>query len=587
MPDGLLTMPPSPELREQLKKALADARSGADVLLTEKLGFGKVPRTLGFDDGVIFPPDSFPFGTPLAAIRNAAAERAPLRGVLRVIVVLVQFSDKPFGNTSQRFNDLFFSTGVLPHGSVKEYFKEVSGGLVDITGEVVGPFTMPQTMAWYANGNSGLGTQTVAGRANAMARDAAMAANASVDFSHYDNDGNGYVDAFIVVHAGSGAEQTGNNNDIWSHKWTLPAVMVADGKNIYPYLTIPENARLGVCAHELGHLLFGLPDLYDTDNSSEGIGNWCLMAGGSWNGGGDIPAHPSAWCKMTQGWVTVKNVTSSGTLSFPDVKTQKQIYRLWKDGGSGSEYFLIENRQKTGYDAALPGSGLLIWHIDESQPSNTDQNHYKVALVQADNLKDLELDKNRGDSGDPYPGTSNNTSFNATSSPNSKSYANQTTCVSITNISPSGPVMTAKAAVSCFVKNVLADTKIIADGKHLRDKLLEKHLEKRKELEKGSKELTELPGDGSFRPPIPLTQSFPNVSNALHQQIALLEARLSALEAGRQPTTAAEPFISAALRPALQVEPIRNPAIEELQTKMEAGDRDAKRQFDTIPIWNA
>jgi hypothetical protein len=112
-------------------------------------------------------------------------------------------------------------------------------------------------------------------------------------------------------------------------------------------------------------------------------------------------------------------------------------------------------------------------------------------------------------------------------------------------------------------------------------------LEKRKEVEKGSKELAELPGDGSFRPPIPLTQSSPNVSNALHQQIALLEARLSALEAGRQPTTAAEPFISAALRPALQVEPIRNPAIEELQTKMEAGDRDAKRQFDTIPIWNA
>ena len=79
----------------------------------------------------------------------------------------------------------------------------------------------------------------------------------------------------------------------------------ADGDQIYAYLTVPEDARIGVCAHELGHLLFGWPDLYDTDNTSDGIGNWCLMAGGSWNGGGDTPAHPSAWCKAQQEWVTV------------------------------------------------------------------------------------------------------------------------------------------------------------------------------------------------------------------------------------------------------------------------------------------
>ena len=70
---------------------------------------------------------------------------------------------------------------------------------------------------------------------------------------------------------------------------------------IYAYLTVPEDCRIGVCAHELGHLLFGFPDLYDTDYTSEGVGNWCLMGGGSWNGGGDIPAHPSAWCKVEPG----------------------------------------------------------------------------------------------------------------------------------------------------------------------------------------------------------------------------------------------------------------------------------------------
>ncbi len=74
----------------------------------------------------------------------------------------------------------------------------------------------------------------------------------------------------------------------------------ADGTKVFASLTIPEDAKLGVSAHELGHLLFGFPDLYDTDYTSAGTGNWCLMAGGSWNAGGDTPAHPSAWCKPSR-----------------------------------------------------------------------------------------------------------------------------------------------------------------------------------------------------------------------------------------------------------------------------------------------
>src|SRR6185503_2902946 len=145
-----------------------------------------------------------------------------------------------------------------------------------------------------------------------------------------------------------------------SHKATLPAVYNTDNTKIYGYLTIPEDAKIGVCAHELGHLLFGFPDLYDTDYTSEGIGNWCLMAGGSWNGNGDIPAHPSAWCKANQGWATVTNVSANGAISIPDVKASRNVFRVWTNGASGTEYFLLENRQQSGYDAQLPGGGLLI-----------------------------------------------------------------------------------------------------------------------------------------------------------------------------------------------------------------------------------
>jgi immune inhibitor A len=281
-----------------------------------------------------------------------------------------------------------------------------------------------------------------------MARDAAKAADPTIDFTPYDNDGNGFVDAFIVVHAGAGGEATGNPGDIWSHKWTLPAAYTADSTRIYAYLTIPEDAKIGVCAHELGHLLFGLPDLYDTDDTSEGIGNWCLMAGGSWNGGGDVPAHPSAWCKVGQGWASEVDVTSAGQITFDDVKTSRTVHRLWHQGQRGSEYFLVENRQRTGYDALLPGAGLLVWHIDDDQPTNADENHYKVGLLQADGQRDLERNRNRGDAGDAYPGTSANTAVTATSTPSSRSYAGQDTSVTITGISTSGASMTATVSVA-------------------------------------------------------------------------------------------------------------------------------------------
>jgi immune inhibitor A len=623
---------PHPDLGEKIKNTLKTLMASGDMPASLSLRAAE-PRYDGFNDGLIIPPEEFPLGTAPSAIRNAAAERAPLRGPVRVIVVLVDFSDKNMTQTLSHFRDLFFSVGVLPKKSVREYFSDVTNGLIDLQGDVVGPFRLPLTLAQYAHGAAGTGG--VVPNAQTMARDAVTASNPSVNFAPFDNDGNGFVDAFIVIHAGAGGEQTGNPGDIWSHKWTLDGgAKSVDGTKIFAYLTVPEDCKIGVCAHELGHLLFGFPDLYDTDNSSEGIGNWCLMAGGSWGGAvpGETPVHPSAWCKANQGWTTIDNRTANAVVSIHDVKDAHTIYRLWKDGGPGNEYFLVENRQKAGFDASLPGSGLLIWHIDESQSKNTDENHYKVALMQADGKRDMEHNVNRGDAGDPYPGTANNKTFNNTSTPNSKSYSNANTCVAVTAISASAPIMTANLQVKCGLKPIKDKEKDIKDFKEKDKEAKEKDKEKDKEKEikdfkekdKEAKEkdkekdikdfkekdlekpINDRPGkpvidksagfDKGFdklsegkladRPGGGLGGAGGSVGGRSSGRVAQLEARIAALEAalgssGAGSGSQTEPFIGSELRPDLSQGAFQQEEDHvHLQEQMRLGSAQAKRAFD-------
>ncbi|QBE67111.1 M6 family metalloprotease domain-containing protein [Pseudoduganella lutea] len=591
---------PSPELNERLRKEIAalssqfTSRSGLRLRATE-------PRAEGFNDGMIIPPSEFPLGTSPSVIRNQALDRAPLHGTVRVIVVLVDFSDQPMARTASDLDQLFFSDGVVPTGSVREYFTEVTHGLVDLQGQVVGPFRLPQTLAAYCNGDSGTGNALP--NARTMARDALSAADPGVDFGPYDNDGNGFVDAFVVVHAGAGAEETGSSGDIWSHKWTLPSgAVTTDGTKVFGYLTVPEDCKIGVCAHELGHLLFGFPDLYDTDGSSEGIGRFCLMAAGSWGGGGDTPTHPSAWCKANQGWATVDNVTVNGMRSIADVKDSQSVLRLWKDGASGAEYFLVENRQQTGFDASLPGGGLLIWHIDESVATNTNEARYKVALVQADNQRDLENSNNRGDAGDPYPGSTGNSSFTNTSAPNSKSYGGQKTCVSVTSISAPGAVMTANVKVKCGLKPAKEFTKDKEFAKELQPEkpVLDKNFDKPILDKRPEKPVIDKSAsfDKPFDKPFEKQGDKPVDGGGLPGGFGggwgggMMEARMAQLEAivgtllgqpgGQQAQQAPQPFIGAGLRPDLSQGALAGED-DTRQEAMRRGDAAGKRSYDTKP----
>lgn len=267
---------PSPELLERLI-AERELESGNGPL--PPLFPPRGPARM--NDGMIYPPDDTlesgtvpqPPPTPQSIVAN------PMSGTKRIVVVLCNFADRRIATARSHFDTLFFSSGTMPTGSVNDYFREVSGGKVTITGDIFGPYDLPQTTAYYANGEKGIGN--VLPNSRTMADDAFAAGAGDIDFSAYDNDGDGYVDAFVVVHAGPGAEKTGAASDIWSHKWVLPATRDKDGRRVYAYLTVPEDSDIGVVCHELGHLLFRLPDLYDTDKSSNGVGDWCLMGSGS------------------------------------------------------------------------------------------------------------------------------------------------------------------------------------------------------------------------------------------------------------------------------------------------------------------
>lgn len=444
---------PSPDLSARLRTELEAATALLEARqpgLASRLMIDPRER-FGFNDGLNKPGREMALSAPPQARRDNALESDHLRGALHVAVVLVDFPDKPFADPTaihDRFSDLFFSKGKIPTGSVREYFDEVTRGAVQIVGDVVGPFRLPHGIAHYANGASGTGEHSPTARD--MASDTVRLAKAAFAWASYDNDADGYVDAFVIVHAGMGGEVTGDPNDIWSHKWVLPhdAVSVAPGASIYAYLTVPEDARLGVCAHELGHLLFGFPDLYDTSDRTEGVGNWCLMGGGSWLGGGDTPAHPSAWCKCKQGWARAVSVRRNGERRLPDVKNDGEVLRLWKDGGGGTEYFLVESRFRNGFDARLPGEGLLIWHIDDSVVGNSNPRLQRVALEQADGRNDLERRTNRGDAGDPWPGELERTRWDSDTGPDSRSNGGNRTEVFVKDIRLANGVAEAYFGVS-------------------------------------------------------------------------------------------------------------------------------------------
>ena len=326
---------------------------------------------------------------------------------IKNIVILASFLDHwDSGNstvlstqgrvTVSEYSNLFNQVGYTTDGavgSVRDYYYEVSYGKLTIQTVVIPWVKLPQNEAYYGTGNPDA-------NGSKMATDAInAAASLGFDFSQGDSDGDGWVDCLTMIPSGYGEEYSGNSSTcIWSHQGSMSSVITTNGVKMLRYHTEPALrgwtsspstvgiTRIGVVCHEMGHF-FGLPDLYDYSNTTLGVGNWSIMAGGSWNGTyGTSPAHFDAWSKCFLGFVNPVQVHSMAGMSVARVE-DNTVVKLLRDGMSTGEYFLVENRVKTGFDnTSQIYPGMLIYHVDRLSANNdlSTWTHPVVKIEEAD-----------------------------------------------------------------------------------------------------------------------------------------------------------------------------------------------------------
>lgn len=374
-------------------------------------------------------------------------------GSKKLIMILIGYTDLAFTKNQGDFDGLMNQIGYNLNsavGSVKDYFLEESYGKFNIQTTVVGPYTAAHDMAYYGAPNVATGGHD--SRAGELIDEAVNLANPDVNYADYDNDGDGSVDGVYVIYAGYGEASGASVNTIWPHAGGITEFL--DGVSISKYSCSNELSgtsgtamtTIGVICHEFGHVC-GSPDYYDTDYTTDGqydgTGSWDLMAGGSWGGSpaGNRPPHMVPIEKVKNGWVVPLLLTTDASISIPDITSNPVVYRI--NTTTANEYFLLENRQKTGFNSTIPGHGLMIYHVDGNYISTagnkinttSHQGMFPVSAIASNaNGVHLSSDYKVNVSGCPWPGTSGKTTFSDVTTPNALSWAGANTNGALINI---------------------------------------------------------------------------------------------------------------------------------------------------------
>lgn len=345
--------------------------------------------------------NAFPDEEPLLSriMDNEAVQTKASTKTKHGIVILAQFKDVSFKYSRIDFVNMLILKGYKHNGAMgcaKEYFDDQFHGSIEFDFDVSEIVTLPQERAFYGKNGKDDSDENPA----QMVVDACRLVDSSVDFSMYDDDGDGDVDNVFVFFAG-GDEAWGAGEDcIWSHAWYVKSgagiTLTLDGKLIDKYACTSELtqkaagqsvtevlAGIGTFCHEYSHT-FGLPDLYDTDyEGSEGMsaGLWestALMDAGNQNSNGNAPPYFNAIEREILGISKPTLITKDGGYELEPIHLNGKYYRINTD--TDSEYYLIECRSNEGWDKAIGGYGMLVYHIDKSTRATGMSDRYNNTL---------------------------------------------------------------------------------------------------------------------------------------------------------------------------------------------------------------
>ena len=315
-------------------------------------------------------------------------------------------------------------------GSVHDYFYDQSYGLFDLEFDVVGPYTLSHNMAYYGENNSKGDDK----RAATMVAEACRLADKDVDFARYDWDGDNEVDQVYVIYAGYSEASGAPPSTVWPHEWDLEsATSIRDGNgaieldgvdiNTYACSNELQGTRgsrisgIGTACHEFSHCL-GLPDMYDTTGKAFGMDCWDLLDYGCYNNDEYTPAPFTSYERMFCGWLTPIVLTGPATVEGLAPITLAPVAFIIYNKANPNEFYMLENHQKQGWDSYSYGHGLLVIHVDYDEDAwydnsvNDVASHQRMTIIPADNSL-----SGRNLAGDPFPGTSNNTSLTNTTQP--------------------------------------------------------------------------------------------------------------------------------------------------------------------------
>ena len=353
--------------------------------------------------------------TRLRSARRTS-EVNPYIGDRRQLVILVAFADRSFKDdetTTMELWDKIFNTKNLTEapykGSVHDYFFAQSYSQLNLTFDlqyVQLSENCEKYRSWDMRYDDPADNDD---NSQYLVQDIMEVLKIrDIDWSLYDWDGDGYVNQLLIVYAGEGMNDGGDKNSIWPHQWWLSEHLKDHQPDVYcdpvnvnygdkdylvdSYCAIEEiggsYASFGTICHEYSHC-FGFPDFYNS--ATRYVGAWDLMDDGNYNGGGYCPPGYSAHERMLMGWLDITELSEPTVINdLGSLEEQSQAYLIRNDGYA-NEYYIVENRQQTGWDQYLPGSGIVIFHIDYDEdvwenglPNKP--SHKRYTIIPANNI---------------------------------------------------------------------------------------------------------------------------------------------------------------------------------------------------------